>query len=63
LKAYFGDLMEQTAQVYADGASSDEAQKKVSAWLVAKYGDKFDPAFPKSVGANVAKAYSVVAQR
>ena len=62
-KAYFGDLMEQTAQVYADGATADEAQKKVSAWLVAKYGDKFDPAFPKSVGANVAKAYSVVAQR
>jgi len=61
-KAYFGDLMEQTAQVYADGATLEEAQKKVSAWLVAKYADKFDPAFPRSVGANVAKAYQVVAQ-
>ena len=60
-KAYFGDLMEQTAQAYADGATSDEAQKKVSQWLVAKYADKFDPAFPQSVGANIAKAYSVVA--
>jgi hypothetical protein len=29
---------------------------------VAKYADKFDPAFPRSVGANVAKAYQVVAQ-
>jgi hypothetical protein len=35
--------MEQTAQVYADGATADEAQKKVSAWLVAEYGDQFDP--------------------
>ncbi len=62
-KAYFGDLMEETAQVYADGATLEEAQKKVSAWLVAKYAGKFDPAFPQSVGANVVKAYQVVAQR
>jgi len=62
-KAYFGDLMEQTAQVYSDGAMLEEAQKKVSDWLIAKYADKFDPDFPKGVGANVVKAYQVVAQR
>jgi cyclase len=50
-KAYFGDLMEQTAQVYSDGAMLEEAQKKVSDWLIAKYADKFDPDFPKGVGA------------
>ena len=61
-KAYFGDLMEQTAQVYGDGATLEEAQKKVSAWLVAKYANKFDPAFPQRVGANVVKAYQVAAQ-
>ncbi|HSS98495.1 MAG TPA: MBL fold metallo-hydrolase [Terriglobales bacterium] len=62
-KSYFGDLMEQTAQVYADGATLEEAQKKVSAWLVAKYGDKFDSAFAHDVVPNVTKAYQVVAQR
>jgi len=53
--------MDQTAQAYAQGATLDDAQKKVSQWLIAKYAEKFDPAFPQSVGANVAKAYSVVA--
>jgi cyclase len=62
-KEYFGDLMDQTAQVYSQGATVEEAQKKVSQWLVAKYATKFDPAFSQSVGANVVKAYQVVAQR
>jgi len=61
-EAYFGDLMERTEQVYSDGATLEEAQKKVAAWLLPKYADKFDQAFPQSVKAHVAKAYQVVAQ-
>jgi len=60
-KEYFGDLMEQTAQAYAQGATLDDAQKKLSPWLVAKYADKFDPGFSHDVGGNIAKAYQVIA--
>src|SRR6266478_4392592 len=60
-KQYFGDLMERTAEVYAEGASLEEAKKSVSDFLVKKYADKFDPNFPKSVTANVIKAYHVIA--
>ncbi len=60
-KEYFGDLLSQTAQAYAQGAAQDEAEKRVSRWLVAKYGDKFDPQFPQNVISNVAKAYQVIA--
>jgi hypothetical protein len=60
-KEYFGDLMEETAQAYAQGATLDDAQKKVSQWLVAKYADKFDPGFSHDVGGNIAKAYQVIA--
>src|SRR5262249_14823456 len=62
-KEYFGDLMDQTAQVYSQGATVGEGEKKVSQWLVGKYATKVDPAFSQSVGANVVKAYQVVAQR
>ena len=60
-KEYFGDLMEQTAQAYAQGANLDDAEKKVSQWLVAKYADKFDSGFSHDVTANIAKAYQVIA--
>jgi glyoxylase-like metal-dependent hydrolase (beta-lactamase superfamily II) len=60
-KQYFQDLMEQTAAAYSDGASLQEAQKKVSAALVAKYSSDFTATFPQDVGANVAKAYQVIA--
>ena len=46
---------------YAQGETQDEAEKTVSQWLVGKYADKFDPEFPQSVIANVAKAYQVIA--
>jgi cyclase len=61
-KAYFRDLLEETAQVYGNGASLEEAQKQVSTTLIAKYSSKFDPNFPRSVSANVTKAYQVIAQ-
>ena len=39
----------------------EEAKKKVSALLVAKYANQFTATFPQDVGANVAKAYQVIA--
>ncbi len=60
-KQYFQDLMERTAAVYSEGASLEDAKKSVSDFLVKKYADKFDPNFPKSVTANVTKAYHVIA--
>jgi len=61
-KAYFRDLLDETAQVYGKGASLEEAQKQVSMTLIAKYASKFDPGFPQSVMGNITKAYQVVAQ-
>jgi cyclase len=60
-KSYFSDLMDRTAAVYAEGATLEQAQKSVSDFLTKKYADKFDPNFPKSVAANVTKAYQVIA--
>jgi len=60
-KQYFQDLMDRTAAVYAEGASLDQAQKTVSDFLIKKYAAQFDPNFPKSVTANVTKAYQVIA--
>lgn len=60
-KQYFHDLLEETARAYAEGATQDQAEKSVSKFLTAKYADKFDPAFPQRVIANIAKAYQVTA--
>jgi len=60
-KQYFRDLMDETGQAYARGASLEDAEKEVSKTLAAKYADKFDPAFPQSVISNIAKAYQVIA--
>jgi cyclase len=60
-KQYLHDLLEETAQAYAEGATRDQAEKSVSKLLIAKYADKFDPAFPQHVVSNVAKAYQVIA--
>ena len=60
-KQYFRDLMDETGQAYARGASLEDAEKEVSKSLTAKYADKFDPAFPQSVISNIAKAYQVIA--
>jgi glyoxylase-like metal-dependent hydrolase (beta-lactamase superfamily II) len=60
-KQYFQDLMDQTAAAYAGGATLEQAQQTVSAILTKKYADQFDPAFPKSVAANVTKAFQVIA--
>ena len=60
-KQYFRDLMDETAKAYARGASVDDAEKDVGKILVAKYADRFDPGFPRSVIGNIAKAYQVIA--
>jgi len=60
-KRYFQDLMDRTAAEYAEGATLDEAKQRVAEFLVKKYAGSFDPRFPQSVVANVAKAYQVVA--
>lgn len=61
-KAYFRDLLDETARLYGQGASLEEAQKQVSTILIAKYASKFDANFPQSVNGNISKAYQVISQ-
>ena len=60
-KEYFAELMKQTGQAYAEGATLEQAQERVAQLLTTKYADKFDPTFSQSVVSNVAKAYQVIA--
>lgn len=61
-KQYFRDLLDKTAEVYAEGATLDEAKRRVSEFLLTKYRDKFDPRLlSQRVAAHVAKAYQVIA--
>ncbi len=59
-KQYFTDLMQQTTDAYAAGASLDEAVKQVQPNLTAKYAGRFPPSFPQAVIGNIEKAYRVV---
>jgi cyclase len=58
-KQYFRDLLESTTAAYAEGASMEEAKKRVSEFLTVKYADKLDH-FPQNVASDVAKAYQVI---
>lgn len=58
-KQYFRDLLESTTAAYVEGATMEEAKKRVSESLTAKYGDKFDH-FSQNVAGDVAKAYQVI---
>jgi len=60
-KQYFQDLMDRTTAAYAEGSSLEQTQKSVADFLIRKYADRFDPNFPKSVTANVTKAYQAIA--
>ncbi len=60
-KQYFHDLLDETGKAYANGANLDDTEKQVAKILVPKYAAKFDPDFPKSITANIAKAYQVIA--
>jgi glyoxylase-like metal-dependent hydrolase (beta-lactamase superfamily II) len=58
-KQYFRDLLESTTAAYVEGATMEEAKKRVSEFLTTKYADKFDH-FPQNVAGDVAKAYQVI---
>ena len=58
-KQYFRDLLESTTAAYVEGATMEEAKKRVSEFLTAKYADKFDH-FPQNVDGDVTKAYQVI---
>jgi cyclase len=60
LEDYFRDLMAQTAEAYAQGASREETRKRVAPMLVEKYGTRVSPTFAKDVFDNIDKAYRVV---
>jgi cyclase len=60
-KQYFADLMAETGKAYGNGATLEQAQSQVSKILIAKYGSKFDAAFPHDMIPNVTKAYQVIA--
>ncbi len=58
-RQYFGDLMAETANAYAQGATLDETRQRVAPALQAKYAGKFPPTFPGDVIPNIEKAYRV----
>jgi glyoxylase-like metal-dependent hydrolase (beta-lactamase superfamily II) len=63
-RSYLRDLMAETARVYAQGASLEEARTQVATVLAAKYETRF-PAMPAerfrpSLTGNIEKAYRVV---
>jgi cyclase len=58
-KQYLRDLLESTTAAYVEGATMEEAKKRVSEFLTTKYADKFDH-FPQNVAGDVAKAYQVI---
>ncbi len=59
-KQYFADLMSETASAFSDGATLDEARKRVAPALQAKYTGRFPDTFPKDVIPNIEKAYRVI---
>jgi FixJ family two-component response regulator len=42
-KEYYGDLIRETEQAYIQGATQQEATRRVEHWLLAKYADRFYP--------------------
>jgi glyoxylase-like metal-dependent hydrolase (beta-lactamase superfamily II) len=59
-KQYFRDLMAETAEAYAQGASREEIRKRVAPVLIEKYGTRISATFSKDVLGNIDKAYRVV---
>ena len=58
-KQFFHDLLDRTAAAYADGATMEEAKKRVSELLTPMYADKMEH-FARNIAGDVAKAYQVV---
>jgi hypothetical protein len=66
-KQYLSDVMAETAKVYVEGGTLDDARKRVAPVLLSKYAGKFgrfDPhpphPFAHDVIPNIEKAYRVV---
>jgi glyoxylase-like metal-dependent hydrolase (beta-lactamase superfamily II) len=60
-KQYFTDLMAETADAVASGATLDQARQRLIPALEAKYADRFPAGmFAETVTSNVEKAYRVV---
>jgi len=59
-KQYLTDLMAETAKAYAEGATMDDAKKRVAATLLPIYNDRFRGMLAGAIPANVEKAYRVV---
>lgn len=60
-RRYLRDLMAETAEAYASGASLEEAVRSVSSRLEPNYASRFpEGAFARSASGNIQKAYRVV---
>ena len=57
---YFRDLLAETANAYAEGATIGEAVKRVAPILAAKHGRAMPATFAQDVVGNIQKAYRVV---
>ena len=57
---YLRDLMGETANAYAEGATMAQAIKRVSAVLVPRYSSRMPATLPTDVVGNIQKAYRVV---
>ncbi len=58
---YLTDLMAETANLYGEGATLDDAKKRVAATLMPKYESRFPPErLRTAIAGNVEKAYRVV---
>jgi cyclase len=59
-KQYFTDLLSETASAFSQGATLDEARKRLAPALEAKYTGKFPDTFAQDVIPNIEKAYRVI---
>jgi hypothetical protein len=60
-RAYLRDLMDATAEAFAQGATRLEARTQVTAKILPKYADRFPAGMlAKDLPANIDKAYRVV---
>jgi glyoxylase-like metal-dependent hydrolase (beta-lactamase superfamily II) len=57
---YVSDLMAETANAFASGATKDDIVQRVAPGLVAKHKGSMPSTFPADITANIQKAYRVV---
>jgi len=59
-RKYFADLLAETANAAAQGASLEETKSRLIPTLLQRYGTQFPPDFSKTLIANVETAYRVI---